>query len=187
MGVFVSVWKKLFGEDDKEFKILILGLDRAGKTTILERIEGQFDGEPVPTIGYNHKAVKIRNVTLDTWDLSGQERMRKIWKHYYIEAWGIIFVIDWTDIERLDTARDELHFLLAEPELKKIPVLILANKQDLPNALGYQELKSELALWDEDSRRPIKIQEASAILDEGLEEGFKWLVKRLSKEEDDSD
>lgn len=86
MGVFVSVWKRLFGEDDKEFKILILGLDRAGKTTISERIQGKGEGEPVPTIGYNHKQVRMRNVTLDTWDLSGQERMRKIWKHYFVAA-----------------------------------------------------------------------------------------------------
>lgn len=87
----------------------------------------------------------------------------------------------------MDTARDELHFLLAEPELKNIPVLILANKQDLPEALNCQKLKTELALSEEESRRPIKVQEASAILDKGLEEGFKWLVKKLSKEEDDSE
>jgi small GTP-binding protein len=94
MGVFVSVWKKLFGEDDREYKILILGLDKAGKTTILERIQGKEGGETVPTIGYNHKEVKMRNVTLDTWDLSGQERMRKIWKHYFVYTCGVIFVID---------------------------------------------------------------------------------------------
>lgn len=86
MGVFVSVWKRLFGDEEKEFKILILGLDRAGKTTILERIQHKNEGEPVPTIGYNHKEVRMRNVTLDTWDLSGQERVRKIWKHYFVET-----------------------------------------------------------------------------------------------------
>lgn len=187
MGVFVSVWKKLFGEDDKEYKILILGLDRAGKTTILERIQGKEGGEPVPTIGYNHKEVRMRNVTLDTWDLSGQERMRKIWKHYFVYTCGIIFVIDWTDHERIDTARDELHFVLAEPELKTTPILILANKQDLPGALGYQKLRTELALWGEDDKRPLKIQESSALLDKGLDDGFKWLVSQLTKEEEDDD
>ena len=119
MGLFFSsVWKKLFGEDDKEFKILILGLDRAGKTTILERIMGKDEGETVPTIGYNHKEIKINNVTLKAWDLSGQKKMRKIWKHYFVSTWGIVFVIDWTDLDRMDVVRDELHFLLAEPELK---------------------------------------------------------------------
>lgn len=153
MGVFVSVWKRLFGDEEKEFKILILGLDRAGKTTILERIQHKNEGEPVPTIGYNHKEVRMRNVTLDTWDLSGQERVRKIWKHYFVETWGIIFVIDWTDLDRLDTAKEELHFLLAEPELSNIPVLILANKQDLPEALSCQKLSAELAILDEDSSK----------------------------------
>ena len=80
----MSFWKKLFGEEDKEFKILILGLDKAGKTTILDTIQGKMDAETVPTIGYNHKEIKMKNVTLDTWDLSGQERMRKIWKHYFV-------------------------------------------------------------------------------------------------------
>ena len=86
MGVIASVWNKLFGKEDEQFKMLILGLDRAGKTTILEKIQGNLDGEPVPTIGYNHKEVKMRNVILDTWDLSGQEKMRTIWKHYFIDT-----------------------------------------------------------------------------------------------------
>ena len=184
MGVIVSVWNKLFGKEDEQFKMLILGLDRAGKTTILEKIQGNLDGEPVPTIGYNHKEVKMRNVILSTWDLSGQEKMRTIWKHYFIDTWAIIFVIDWTDFERLETARDELYFLLADPELKNIPILILANKQDLPEAIGYQDLKEDLAIGEEESKRPIKIQESSALLDTGLDDGFKWLIKILTKEED---
>mmetsp|Transcript_6157 Transcript_6157/g.5758 ORF Transcript_6157/g.5758 Transcript_6157/m.5758 type:complete len:95 (+) Transcript_6157:12-296(+) len=94
MGVFVSIWDKLFRKEDNNFKILILGLDRAGKTTILEKIQGKMEGEPVPTIGYNHQKVVMRNVSLDVWDLSGQETMRKIWKHYFVDTGGIIFVID---------------------------------------------------------------------------------------------
>ena len=126
----------------------------------------------------------FKNVTLKAWDLSGQKKMRKIWKHYFVSTGGIIFVIDWTDVDRLDVARDELHFILAEPELKTVPILVLANKQDLPDAVGYQTLRTELALWGEDERRPIKIQESSALLDKGLQEGFKWLVEQLSGEED---
>jgi ADP-ribosylation factor-like protein 1 len=118
MGAIVSIWNKLFKDDERQFKILILGLDRAGKTTILERIQGEDFKDTVPTIGYNHKEVKIKNVTLDTWDLSGQENLRKIWKHYFVDTLGIIFVIDSTDHKRLDLAKDELQFLLAEPDLK---------------------------------------------------------------------
>ena len=187
MGSFFStVWHKLFGEDDKEFKILILGLNKAGKTTFLERIQGKDPEETVPTIGYNHKEIKFNNVILKTWDLSGQDKMRKIWKHYFVSTWGIIFVIDWTDIERIEVARDELHFILAEPELKEVPILIIANKQDIKGALGYQTLRSELALWGEDDKRPVKIQEASALLNKGIEEGLNWLVSKVSNE-DDSD
>lgn len=185
MGAFVTIWNKLFGEEDRSFKILILGLDKAGKTTILEKIQGKMDGEPVPTIGYNHQKVKMRNVSLDTWDLSGQERMRKIWKHYFVDTGGIIFVVDWTDFDRIDIARDELNYLLAEPELDDIPMLILANKQDLPEAMGVSKLRKNLGIVEEEQRRPCKIQEASAILDEGLEQGFEWMVKILTNEEDE--
>jgi small GTP-binding protein len=94
MGGLISIWKKIFGEEDKEFKILILGLDRAGKTTILQRIKGMDFEDTVPTIGYNHDSVRMKNVTLDAWDLSGQETMRKIWKHYFVDTFGMIFVID---------------------------------------------------------------------------------------------
>ena len=87
MGAFFSsIWDKLFGEEDKEFKILILGLDRAGKTTIIERVQGKEEEEPVPTIGYNHREIKINNVILKAWDLSGQKKMRKIWKHYFVST-----------------------------------------------------------------------------------------------------
>lgn len=184
MGVFVSIWDKLFGEEDKNFKILILGLDRAGKTTILEKIQGKMDGEPVPTIGYNHQKVRMRNVSLDAWDLSGQERMRKIWKHYFVDTGGIIFVVDWTDFDRIEIAKDELNYLLAEPELMNIPILILANKQDIPEAMGVSQLRKNLGVVEEEHKRRIKIQESSAIQDEGLDAGFEWLVKILTNEED---
>ncbi|CAI2373816.1 unnamed protein product [Moneuplotes crassus] len=185
MGVFVSIWDKLFGEEDKNFKILILGLDQAGKTTILEKIQGKMDGEPVPTIGYNHQKVRMRNVSLDAWDLSGQERMRKIWKHYFVDTGGIIFVIDCTDFDRIEIAKDELNYLLAEPELMNIPILILANKQDIPEAMGVSQLRKNLGVVEEEHKRRIKIQESSAIQDEGLDAGFEWLVKILTNEEDD--
>lgn len=84
-------------------------------------------------------------------------------------------------------ARDELQFLLTEPELENIPLLILANKQDLDEAIGPDELESDLALPMDGGTRQVKIQEASALLDKGLEEGFKWLTKVLTNEEEDSD
>ena len=89
MGTFFSsIWSKLFDDETKEFKILILGLDGVGKTTIMERIQGKEGKDIVPTIGYNHtdlefKSYSMKNVTLKAWDLSGQKKMRKIWKHYY--------------------------------------------------------------------------------------------------------
>ena len=119
---FSSIWKKLFENETKEYKLLILGLDGAGKTTIMERIQGKENSTTVPTIGYNYADLELKtwsmnNVTLKAWDLSGQKKMRKVWKYYYDSTWGVIFVIDWTDTDRLEVVRDELHFILAAPEL----------------------------------------------------------------------
>ena len=107
--------------------------------------------------------------------------MRTVWKHYYTSVKGVIFVLDSSNVERIPEARDELHAVLAEQELKQVPILILANKQDLPESLSYQALREQLALCGEDEKRSIKIQEASALLDKGLLEGFEWIVDAISK------
>ncbi len=106
----------------------------------------------VPTIGYEYQELRVKNLTLKVWDLSGQVKFRSVWKHYYVGVCGIVFVIDSTDLEKIEQARDEIHHLLAEPELVGVPVCIFANKQDLPQALRYQDIRKELALCGEDDK-----------------------------------
>ena len=107
------MWDKLFGEE-QEFKIIIIGLDNAGKTTILEWIKTGEMEKVVPTIGYEYQELWVKNLTLKVWDLSGQQKFRTVWKHYYVDVCGIVFVIDSTDLEKMETAWDEIHHLLAE-------------------------------------------------------------------------
>ncbi len=80
------------------------------------------------------------------WDLAGQERLRSVWSHYFMAVQGIIFVVDSADEERFPEVREELHKILSDNELLKVPVLVMANKQDLPNALDVEKLRAELAL-----------------------------------------
>lgn len=120
---------------------------------------------------------------IKVWDLSGQERMRAAWKYYFETVNGIIFVIDSADRDRITDVRDELHQILGEVTSNGVvPLLILANKQDLPSALRYAELRDQLALCgDYEKRGRIRIQETSAIEDKGLKEGFEWIVEEIVK------
>ena len=127
----------------------------------------------VPTIGVDLEEVQVRNVNVKVWDLSGQLKLRNTWKYYYESVNGIIFVIDASNRDTLGEVRDTLHQVMAETADTKIPILIFANKQDLEGALAYSEVRNELALaGDSDLRRKIRIQEASGLTNQGLQEGF---------------
>ncbi len=125
--------------------------------------------------------LQVNNVNMKIWDLSGQERMRSVWKHYYQSINGIVFVIDASDQNRLQESRDELHIILADKEIENVPILIFANKQDVEGSLGYAKIREELALCGENEKRPIRVQEASALKNEGLAEGFEWISQQINK------
>jgi len=111
MGLlFSSLFSALFGS--REYRILILGLDNAGKTTILYRLQVDEPVTTVPTIGFNVETLQYKNIKFQVWDLGGQSSIRPYWRCYYPNTDAIIFVVDSTDVERLDTARAELHAML---------------------------------------------------------------------------
>ena len=155
----------------------MVGLDGAGKTTILLKLKIGEVVSTIPTIGFNLETVEFRNLKFNIWDIGGQDSIRKFWKHYYQNAEGLIFVVDSTDKRRLELAREELHKMLAEEELKDTVVLILANKQDIGlisveeviNGLDLQSLKGRV--WH--------CQGTSAIQGQGIVEGLGWLHKKL--------
>ena len=107
----------------------------------------------LPTMGQNVKIMEFDNMTLQFWDLPGQTGFRKIWTHYFKEVHGIVFMIDSADTERLNEARYELHKLLNAYELKYAPILILANKQDLDQAVDYQSIIQTLQIMSASSQR----------------------------------
>ena len=134
MGKILS---KVFG--NKEMRILMLGLDAAGKTTILDTLRLGQSVNTTPTMGFNVKTVTYKNVTFNVWDVGGQDNIRPLWRHYYTGTQGLIFVVDCADRDRIDEARQELHRIINDREMRDAIILIFANKQDLPEGKRFYE------------------------------------------------
>ena len=126
-NVFGNLFKGLFGK--KEMRILMVGLDAAGKTTILYKLKLGEIVTTIPTIGFNVETVEYKNISFTVWDVGGQDKIRPLWRHYFQNTQGLIFVVDSNDRERVGEARDELHRMLQEDELRDAVLLIFANKQ----------------------------------------------------------
>src|ERR1700760_157300 len=174
MGGALSVFSKLLWAK-KEIRILILGLDNAGKTTLLYRLKIGEVVTTIPTIGFNVESVQYGNLNFDVWDLGGQTSIRPYWRCYYANTAAVIFVIDSTDIDRLGTASEELAAMLNEDELKDAALLVFANKQDQPGAKGAGEISEALKLGELKDRN-WSIVACSAIDGRGVDEGMDWLV-----------
>jgi len=160
-------------------RALFLGLDNAGKTAIVKRLEtGEFV-PTTPTASFNAASWKAKKITWQSWDVGGAEKVRSLQRHYYKYAQGLVFVVDATDKKRFDEARTELQKLLREDELKRFPLLIFANKSELPEAATDDELKSALELSSIPERRKWFLQRCSAADGSGLVAGMEWLRKAL--------
>jgi small GTP-binding protein len=118
-------------------RIVMIGLDGAGKTTLLYRVQTDSLINTNPTIGFNAELVEIDGTSVAIWDLGGQVTLRSLWSYYLKDATGLVFVIDSSDTSRLNEALRELEQVLAIPDLATCKAfLVLANKQDLPNAMN---------------------------------------------------
>lgn len=178
MGIlFSTIFEKLFGK--KEFRVLILGLDNAGKTTILMKMYAPNRViRTMPTIGFNVETVVYKNLSFSVWDLGGQTNIRPYWRCYYANTQAIIFVVDSADRERIGIARKELMAMLEEEELKNTVLLVMANKQDQKEAMSEVEVSQALGLHTIKDRQWY-ICKTSAIRNEGLQEGLEWLASAV--------
>ncbi|KAJ7028336.1 ADP-ribosylation factor family-domain-containing protein [Mycena alexandri] len=179
MGLSVSrLISGLFSR--KEIRILMVGLDAAGKTTILYKLKLGEVVTTIPTIGFNVETVEYKNISFTVWDVGGQGRIRLLWKHYFQNTQGIIFVVDCNDQERASEAREELQRMLNEDELRDALLLVFANKQDLPNAMNTAEITDKLGLHGL-RQRAWYIQAACATSGDGLYEGLEWLSANIKR------
>ncbi|KAI9754649.1 MAG: hypothetical protein M4579_004612 [Chaenotheca gracillima] len=179
MGIQISkLFDKLWGK--KEMRILMVGLDAAGKTTILYKLKLGEIVTTIPTIGFNVETVEYKNIQFTVWDVGGQDKIRPLWRHYFQNTQGIIFVVDSNDRDRILEGRDELQRMLNEDELRDALLLVFANKQDLPNAMNAAEITDHLGLHSL-RQRAWFIQSTCATSGDGLYEGLEWLSDRLKR------
>ena len=161
----------------------MLGLDAAGKTTLLYQLKLGEHTATVPTLGFNVETVSYRNIEFMVWDMGGQDKIRQLWSHYYEGTQALIFVVDSADAERMDEARQELHKLMEQEELKDAVLLVYANKQDVAGALSVQQVAESLQLGDLPDSRVWYLQACAAASADGagVTDGLDWLAGELAK------
>ena len=180
-SLFTSLWKKLY--NTKEYKICIVGLDNAGKTTILYQLAMNETVHTKPTIGSNVEEVNFNNIKLICWDLGGQTSLRSTWATYFVGTHAVMMVVDSSDRDRIGLVRDELWKMLSTKELEKAILLVYANKQDTPKRMDAAEIATSLNLMAlKDINITWHIQGCCALTGEGLHDGLEWLVNTLQKE-----
>merc|ERR1712070_576709 len=129
-GLLMSkVWERMSGKTD--MRLLMVGLDAAGKTTILYKLKLGEVVTTIPTIGFNVETVSYKHLSFTVWDVGGKDKIRPLYRHYYQNTSGIIFCVDSNDRDRINEVRTELSRLMTEDEMTNVPLLVLANKQDL--------------------------------------------------------
>ena len=182
MGLWLSQLKKIYDSfGDRQAKILMLGLDGAGKTTVLYKLKLHEVVNTIPTIGFNVETVQpVKHVSFTVWDVCGQGNIRPLWKHYFQGCEGLVYVVDSVDAVRFSEAQEELTWILNSDEMTGVPLVVLANKQDLPNAQSPSEVAAKLGLPHMKGRKWF-IQGTSAVTGSGVYEGMGELA-RLTKE-----
>ncbi|KAG2488984.1 hypothetical protein HYH03_012425 [Edaphochlamys debaryana] len=184
-GLLYGLWEYLFRKD--EFHVLILGVDKAGKTNVLERLKTIFTqsigldpGKILPTVGLNVGRIEAHKHNLVFWDLGGQSGLRSIWDKYYSEAHAVVYVVDSAARNRFEESRAALDKVLENRELAGAPLLIMANKQDLEGAVNAQEVGQVFGI-DRAEGRQFKVLPVSAYTGQGLKDGVEWLVETIRR------
>jgi small GTP-binding protein len=165
-----------------------LGLVASGKTTCLYKLKLNEIVTTIPTIGFNVETLRYKNVEFTIWDVGGQERIRPLWKHYMNGTNAIIYLVDSADVDRVRESADELRKCLNEDELHLADVLVLANKQDLPNAVSASRIAEIFEFTSGKMARETGwrgrwfVQQCTAVTGEGLVEGFDELGRMVSQQ-----
>mmetsp|Transcript_12406 Transcript_12406/g.18796 ORF Transcript_12406/g.18796 Transcript_12406/m.18796 type:complete len:189 (+) Transcript_12406:18-584(+) len=177
MGILDRLLRTL-KRSDREVRILVLGLDNSGKTTVLRKLSAEDIQHVTPTQGFNVKSLIQSDLKMNVWDVGGQKTIRPYWRNYFESTDALIYVIDSADRRRMEETGIELQQLLEEDKLSGVPLLIYANKQDLLSALSAAELTAGLNLHAIRDRQWI-IVPCSAKTGEGLQDGIDFIVEEL--------
>ena len=165
-----------------DLRILVVGLDNSGKTTVINQLKGQTvqTNDVKPTVGFSTEEFARENLNLTMFDMSGQSRYRSLWEHYYRDVQAIIYVLDSTDKVRMCVAKDELDSMLEHKDIthKEIPLLFFANKVDLPGGLEPVDIAKKLELYDVEDK-PWHIASTNALTGEGIDGGIVWMAEKV--------
>lgn len=176
----MSILRKLKSHATKELRLLLLGLDNAGKTTILKSLASEDITQITPTQGFNIKSVQNENFNLNVWDIGGARKIRPYWRNYFENTDLLIYVVDSADIQRLEETAQELSELLIEEKLRGIPLLVYANKQDLSQSVMAADIADRLRLHNIKDR-DWQIQSCVATQGKGVKEGLEWACKSIER------
>jgi len=169
-----------------EKRVLFLGLDASGKTTMLYKLKLGELVTTIPTIGFNVETVDYKNRNFTIWDVGGQEKVRPLWRHYLQNTDLLVWVVDSNDRGRIEECNQLLHAYLRESELSDAALLVFANKQDLPNAMSVAEVCDKLGL-NSLRNRQWYIQSACSTTGDGLYEGLDWAASAVLKKRNNLD
>lgn len=161
-------------------RLLMVGLDNAGKTTIVRKFNNESIDEIPPTLGFNITSLRHMGYFLNIWDVGGQKTIRSYWRNYFEKTDALVYVVDSADTARLAICRGELHNLLTQEKLAGSSLLVFANKQDLPGALSVEEIYKFLNLGTLARSRHCVVQSCSAVTGEGLADGMDWVVSDVA-------
>ncbi|KAF7207068.1 ADP-ribosylation factor-like protein 11 [Nothobranchius furzeri] len=163
-------------------QVVIIGLDSAGKSTLLAQLLTGQMVKTSPTVGFNVGNLDVdKKTSLTVWDVGGQENMRPNWKYYLDDCKALVFVVDSTDRARMAEAQKALKKVLSDERLKGVPLMVLANKKDLPNSMTIREVSTQLDLPSYSPDREWEIQACSGLKGLGLQQAFMSVSKMIKK------
>uniref|UniRef100_A0A8B9GT14 ARF like GTPase 13B n=1 Tax=Astyanax mexicanus TaxID=7994 RepID=A0A8B9GT14_ASTMX len=183
-------WLKRWREPARKVTLVMVGLDNAGKTATVRGIQGESPLDVAPTVGFSKVDLKQGKFEVTIFDLGGGKRIRGIWKNYYSESYGVVFVVDSSDIQRIQETRDTMAEVLRHPRIAGKPVLVLANKQDQDGALAEADIIESLSLEKlvNENKCLCQIEPCSAVLgygkkvDKSIKNGLNWLLNNIAKD-----
>ena len=180
----MSFIMRLFG-GRSETRVLIAGLDSAGKTTVLLKLKRgekslSLPVTTIPTMDFNVETWDYKGRKFSVWDVGGQDAIRPLWRHHLMGSQALVYVVDSNDRERVRKAAAELHKIMLDHAMRDACLLVFANKCDLPHALSADEVK-ELLMLDELRARAYHVQPSCASSGEGLWQGLGWLAANVKR------
>ncbi|XP_043105120.1 ADP-ribosylation factor-like protein 13B isoform X5 [Puntigrus tetrazona] len=183
-------WLKRWREPARKVTLVMVGLDNAGKTATVRGIQGESPLDVAPTVGFSKVDLKQGKFEVTIFDLGGGKRIRGIWKNYYSESYGVVFVVDSSDVQRIQETRDTMAEVLRHPRIAGKPVLVLANKQDRDGALAEADIIETLSLEKlvNENKCLCQIEPCSAVLgygkkvDKSIKNGLNWLLNNIAKD-----